>query len=216
MTSTIANPPPTGQQPRILLHGVSWSTYAELRDDPENRGLRMTYDRGELELMSPSRRHEHYKIILDRLIAAFALEFDIPISSGGSTTHRREDLERGLEPDQCYYIQNEARMRGRMDLDLAVDPPPDLAVEVEVSRGALDRMDLYAALGVPEVWRWDGEHLRIGLRDDAGRYAAAERSRTLPFLPPAEIERALRAVGTADENHLVREFLRRVRTHQTP
>ena len=98
---------------------------------------------------------------LGRIIDILAEELEIPYDAGGSTTHKREDLAKGLEPDQCYYIRNEPLIRGRMELDLTHDPPPDLAIEIDISRSSVTRLGIYAALGVPEVWRYDGEALQV-------------------------------------------------------
>src|SRR5262245_37853905 len=138
--------------PRILLQNVPWETYVQLRDVSENDHIRMTYDRGTLELMSPLSIHEWYGRILGRCVETATMELGIDIRSGGSTTFRREDLERGLEPDECYYILNEPRVRGKDNLDLSVDPPPDLAIEVDVTRTSTGKMTIYAAIGIPELW----------------------------------------------------------------
>ena len=110
---------------RVLLSGVAWSTYEALLADTQCSGTRFTYDRGYLEIMSPSREHERIKSLLGRMIEAMTEELDIPISSGGSTTLKAELKQRGAEPDECYYVANEPRMRGREDYDPAVDPPPE-------------------------------------------------------------------------------------------
>jgi Uma2 family endonuclease len=140
---SIAIPP---GESRVLLSGVSWSTYEALLADNQCRGTRFTYDRGYLEIISPPREHEHNKSLLRRLIEAMTEELDIPVSSGGSTTLKAELKQRGAEPDQCYYVANEPHMRGREDYDPAVDPPPDIVIEVHVSRSSLDKFAIYADL----------------------------------------------------------------------
>jgi len=118
--------PPTAQQ--FCLRGISWQTYVTLRDAPENDHVRMTYDRGDLQMMSPSKRHEQRATVLDLLIHAWAEELGIDILGCGMMTCRREDLDRGFEPDKCYYVQHAAAMRAKEELDLTADPPPELAV----------------------------------------------------------------------------------------
>jgi Uma2 family endonuclease len=190
---------------RFLLHGVDWRSYKMLGDALLNRHVRITYDRGDLEMMTVSNEHERNKKFVARLIEEFTVELDIPIQSAGSTTWQREDLERGLEPDECYYILNEPLVRFKEDLDMTVDPPPDLALEVEVSRSTLDRMAIYAALGVPEVWRYDGRKLIVCLLED-GVYIEQERSLNLPQLEPAVVLRFLKLRETLHETACMRAF----------
>jgi Uma2 family endonuclease len=191
---------------QVLLHNVPWSTYETLLSDLDLRGTRLTYDRGNLQIMSPSREHERLKTLIGRMIETLTLEWKIPISSGGSTTMKSEMKQRGLEPDECYYVANEARMRGKDDFDINVDPPPDLVVEVDITRSSLNRMDLYAAFGVPEVWRYDGTTLHVaGLQAD-GTYAARNESLAFPFLPLAEFARFLDHRNQVDETTLVSSF----------
>lgn len=192
---------------RIVLHGVSWQTYERLVDELEDHpGVRLTYLRGTLELMTPSFSHDWIKTLLGRVIEAFTLELGIPLKSGGSTTFKRADFEKGLEPDECYWVQSELRVRHKSEIDLTVDPPPDLAVEVEVSRGSVDKLAVYAALGVPEVWRHDGTTLHVLSLGEAGDYEEVERSRALPSLPLVEVARVLDRREELDETSLVREF----------
>src|SRR4051794_39280547 len=155
---------------RVLLHNVSWQTYETLLEEVNSRGVRLTYDNGSLEIMTVSHGHENYGRLLGRFVEALTEELNIPVHSGGSTTFKREAKKRGLEPDECYWIENELAMRGKKEFDIDSDPPPDLAIEVEISRSALNRMAIYATLGVLEVWRFDTEELTIWhLRGD-GRY----------------------------------------------
>lgn len=201
---SIASPVPIEQ--RLVLSGVPWSTYESLLRHFEGRHLRLNYDRGALEIMTVSPEHERAKKLLARLLEALTEELDLPIASFGNTTFRREDAARGLESDECWYIQHEGQMRDRKELDLLVDPPPDLVVEVEISRSVVDRMDLYARLGVPEVWRYDGETLKVCLLTAANEYAEANQSRAFPGLSLAEVNRFLAQQGTVDEARLVKSF----------
>lgn len=195
----------------MVLRGVSWSTYQGLIRDLESEpGKRLTYDQGTLEIMVPLPPHEDYKKRIGRMVEATTEELAIEVRSLGSTTWSREDLQKGLEPDQCYYIQNERLVRGKADIDLSQDPPPDLAIEVDNTRSSINRMTIYAALGVPEVWRFDGESLTI-YRLVGGEYAPQEQSEVLPLLQRGDILRFLRASQTMGETSWVREFRQWVR-----
>ena len=159
---------------QVVLQTVSWPTYQALIHDLESEpGKRLTYDQGTLEIMVPLPPHEAYKRLLGRLVEVTTEETATEIRSLGSTTWSRADLQKGLEADECYYIQNEQAIRGKDRIDLTVDPPPDLAIEVDNTSSSINRMAIYAALGVPEVWRFDGETLTI-CRLINGQYVAQE------------------------------------------
>jgi Uma2 family endonuclease len=191
----------------LVLHGVLWPTYRRLlRAFDEDRHLRITYDRGSLELMTLSPLHERLKHLLGLLVMTLAVEVGTEILGFGSMTFKRRRKKRGLEPDECYYIQNEARMRGKDAIDLRSDPPPDLVVEVEVARSALNRLDIYAALGAPEVWRFDGERLQVHLLGEGGVYTVSEQSKAFPFLRPAELVRFVEQRKTLGEVALLKAF----------
>jgi Uma2 family endonuclease len=194
-----------------FLGGVPWDAYVLLREAPENYHVRMTYDRGALEIMSPSKRHEQAACMIGRLVDAWGEELGIPVASCRTMTLRREDLERGVEPDNCYYIQHESVMRARTELDLSSDPPPDLAIEIELSRHAIDKPALYAALGVHELWRFDGRRLAVYRLGPKGRYAKRAASRALPGFPLDEAERILGQLGTESDSSLAMSFRQRVR-----
>jgi len=203
-------PPDQGQ--RVLLNDVTWRDYVAfgdlLRDRP---ALRLTYDRGRLEIMTTSSTHERLKKWLGRFIETIAEECGVAILPGGSMTFQREDLERGFEPDECFWIANEARMRGRADYDPTRDPPPDLILEIEVTRSALNRMALFARLGVPEVWRFDGGALHVHRLQSAGGYAEAKNSPTFPAIRIAGIVPFLAFDPTQDYLTIVRAFRDSVR-----
>lgn len=201
-------------EPRVALYNVSWQDYETLlRTFDERPGLRLTYDRGTLEIMTTSHGRERRKRRVGRLVEALTEELNIPISSGGSMTFKREDLERGLEPDECYWIEHEAEMRDKEEYDPLDDPPPDLAIESEATRSvSVDRMGIYAALHVPEVWRYDGETLGVYWLVRA-KYALRNHSRAFPFLPMEEVTRFLHRATQMDETSLVRSFRAWVRKH---
>ena len=198
-------------QSQQLLHGVPWHTYEFFLTELDSRHLRITYDRGELEIMTLSHAHEFFGTFLGDLIRILTIELSILIHSGGSTTFKRILNERGLEPDECYWIQNESRMRTKIDFDFDADPPPDLAIEVEIRCSALDRMDIYAAFRVPEVWRFDGERLRVHLLTADGKYKESTTSLAFPMAPITEIERFLLESQTKDETTVLRAFGKWVR-----
>lgn len=171
--------PPAPAEERVVLTGVRWSTYESLLADTVDRNIpRMTYDEGVLELMTPSSEHERVNRILALLIDVVAEEWQIDVVDLGSTTCVREEQKRGLEPDTCFYVQHEAAVRGKETLDLSVDPPPDLAIEIEITRGAIPKLPVYAALGVPDVWRYDGARIRIFTLEDRTYHP---RSHSLAF-----------------------------------
>ncbi len=142
---------------KITLHNASWETYERLiRERGESRVPRFAYDRGELEIISPSAEHESAAYFLELLVALFAEETGVNAYGVGSTTFKREDLERGFEPDACFYVQNEERIRGKPRIDLDVDPPPDLVIEIDITSPSLNKLSIYARMGVFEIWRHDG------------------------------------------------------------
>ena len=202
----------------IVLKGIAWETYESLREELDRSGQHMylTYDRGALEIMAPSPFHEKYKGLIGRYLEIMSLELNIPIASFGSTTFKREDIERGLEPDECYYVQHESSMGTRSDIDLLKDPPPDLAIEMDYSPHALDRESVYAALGVPEIWQYDGERLAGLARDADANYRPIESSIAFPFLRLADVERFLRESRGVSQDTSVRAFRDWVRKTFTP
>lgn len=192
----------------VVLHGIRWETYERLLEELGNRQIRLTYDSGTLEIMSPSQPHEGVKRRLGRMIDAMTEVLGIAIMGGGSTIWRRQDLEKGLEPDECYWVQHEAIVRGRLDVDLRVDPPPDLAIEVDVASLSLDRLRIYGALGVPEVWRWKEGRITVHQRQADGSYVVAPRSACFPQLPIEELTAWVERASASDETSWIRAFRR--------
>ena len=167
----------------FVRSGVSWAEYVAFCDSLGERRVRVTYDRGEMEFMTVSALHQGIKRIIALLLGVIIEELDIKIVGYGNLTMRREDIERGLEPVDCYWLTHAEQMRGRREIDFRTDPPPDLVVEIEISRTALNRLGIYAALGVPEVWRCDNQRLRVCVRGDDPRYTEVPSS--LRFSLPA-------------------------------
>lgn len=196
----------------VLLRGVSWTTYEALSSEAGRGGTRFTYDRGDLEIMSPSERHERLKTLLGRMIEILTFELGIPIRSTGSTTLRLEPTRQGLEPDESYYVTSEPLVRGRSEIRIPGDPPPDLAVEVEITAAWIDKRPIYSELGIPEIWRHDGESLRVERLRPDGTYETAEKSGVFPFLPMREVEGFLARCDESDETtwlHGFRDWVRR-------
>ncbi|GAA6616084.1 Uma2 family endonuclease [Scytonema sp. NUACC26] len=206
MTATLIQSPD-----RVLLKNISWQTYQSLVKDFEQQpAIRLTYDRGLLEIRMPLDPHETYKKLLGRLVEALTEELGIEIRSLGSRTCEREDLGKGLEPDQCYYIQNEPTIWDKEQIDLTKDPPPDLAIEVDITSSSINRLDIYLNLGVPEVWRYDGQSIIIDFLEN-NQYQLRERSIAFPLLTTQDIERFLALKKTTKENALIRLFREWVR-----
>ncbi len=191
---------------RIILSNISWATYEALVAENDSPGKRVVYDQGTLEIMSPSAEHERYHRLLGRLVETFTLERSIPVRSTGAATLKAPLTERGIKPDESYYITNELRVRGSIDLDLEHDPPPDLAIEVEISRSAIDKLAIYADLGVAEVWFYDGESLRMHVLQSDGTYEIKTRSSQLPQLTTEILEGFLARRHESDETTWIRAF----------
>jgi Uma2 family endonuclease len=191
---------------RILLSGISWDLYEQLRENEDNWHVRMAYDRGRLELMSPSPDHERITKLIAQLVEAFTEEMGIPRCSLRSTTWKRGELDKGLEADECYYILNRHRLPRDRQLNLAIDPPPDLAIETEVSRSIVSRLRIYSALGVPEIWRWRKSGLTAYSLGDDGKYVEREFSLNLPMLRVKDLERFLHLELADDESAWLRQF----------
>jgi Uma2 family endonuclease len=189
----------------IVLEDVSWDQYEMLLKQVEDCHFQLTFDQGRLEIMSPLLEHEWIKQLVGTMVTLIALERNIPMRQLGQTTYRRRNLRKGLEPDQCYYVQNEKKIRGRNDLDFNVDPVPDLVIEADVTSRSIDRLPIYAALGVAEIWRHDGRELTC-LHLKWGAYESGEMSLAFPFLRVAELNRFLEMWSGMEETALLRAF----------
>ena len=204
--ASVVAPPGVGRC--LRLSDVDWRTYSRLLHlFAERPGIRLTYDRGELEIMSPLLEHDDDGHFLGDLVFVLTEELGLPLKRGGSTTLRRRLRQRGIEADECFWIANASRMAGRRRLDLRTDPPPDLAIEVDVTHSSLDRLAIYAALRVPEVWRLDGDVLTFHVLGADGTYASAAASQSFPLVTPADLLGFLQQARQAgDENTVVRQF----------
>ncbi|MEZ6061687.1 MAG: Uma2 family endonuclease [Planctomycetaceae bacterium] len=213
-TTTIPSVPETQDSPpgrggafenAVVLSQIDWEEYVLLRDKPGNPGLRMTFDDGVLEIMTLSSFHELISMLIHTFIHEWRMARNIQIRSSGSMTLRCKSINRGLEGDQSYYIQNEPRVRALNKIDLETAPPPDLAIEVEHRAAAIRKMPIYARLGVPEVWRWHDEMLTIHRLVD-GEYVEQEDSTALPGFPFKQLRTALSQRSKVDETTLMRQF----------
>jgi len=166
---------------RVTLHGLTWQAYQQiLHALPQSRAARLTYDLGSLEIAMPLEDHEYASELIGLFIRILVGEMGLKLKSMRSTTLDREDLNRGAEPDNAYYIQNQSKVAGR-NVRLDQDPPPDLVVEVDITHTDIDKNRLYAAMGVPEFWRYNGSEWRIyQLQGDA--YEECDRSPTFPWV----------------------------------
>jgi Uma2 family endonuclease len=216
MTRTMTRPLPKPAEVSLedvqhfVLEGASWELYERLLKDIGNRPIRVTYDRGRMEIMSPLPEHERPIAWIGRLIEALSLELEIPLASFGSTTFRRRDKAKGLEPDRCYYFKREAQMRGRKRLNMRKDPPPELVVEIDITSRSVPREPIYADLGVPEIWRYDGRRLQC-LHLSGGEYHVRKHSLAFPFLEPAQLQQFIDRFWDEEENSVLRAFLGWVR-----
>ncbi len=194
----------------IHLSGISWQTYETLRSELRNRRLRLTYNHGTLEIMAPSPEHELSKEVLGRFIETLAEETDLPIYPKGSTTLQRRELS-GVEPDKCFYIRNIALVRGKKRLDLTVDPEPDLVIKIDVTSSSTNRLQVYADLGVAEVWIYNGDSLIVKQLQNS-TYIDSQTSQFFASIPISKITRFLQQAQTADYLELVKAFRRWVRS----
>lgn len=190
----------------VLLDRVNWKAYEALAESWAGLPRRVTYDRGRLEIMSPLPIHERIKALVGLLIKAYLVERGLGFHLGGSMTFKLPDKQRGLEPDECYWVQNAARMRGRDEYDPETDPPPDLAVDVDITSSSLPRMSIYADLQVPEVWRYKDDALTIHLLK-GGEYRPSDVGLALPALTGGAITRFL-ALRNEGDAAVVAAFLR--------
>lgn len=192
---------------KLILDNVSWDEYTRFLRSFEGHHLRLTYDRGRLEIMTLSHQHEGLGWFLDKMVFVLTEELNLPIKGGGSTTFRKKKKHKGLEADNCYWIAHEADVRGKTVIKLSIDPPPDLAIEVDISRGSMNRMRIYAAIKVPEVWRHDHNGLAFLVLNPLGKYdsAAVSPAFTLP-ITPADLMPFIAMRDQMDENAVIRQF----------
>ena len=190
---------------RVLLHNVSWQEFELILEDlGERRATRLAYYQGTLEIVSPLPKHEQTKVVVSNLVVVLLDELDMDWEPLGSTTFRRKEMAAGIEPDDCFYIKNHALMIGKERIDLNVDPPPDLAIEIDVT--SKTQLSAYEALGVPEIWRYESHKLQISLLQN-GEYVESLTSLTFPNFPVVEgISRFLDFSRTAGTRPALKAF----------
>src|SRR5262249_28290380 len=184
---TISAEPPLTTDEKIILAGVSWETYEHLLNDFAGRpSVRLAYDKGTLEIMVVSYGHERLKTIIGDLVVRLAFELDIDYEAAGSTTFKRETLGAGSEGDESFYFSHLEQVRGRSELDLEQDPPPDLIIEIDISNPSLNKFSIFAAIGIPEIWRFHANRLLI-YHLAGGTYSEAAASRFLAGVAAVDI-----------------------------
>ena len=200
---------------RLVLRDVDWVTYTRLLHAfAEYPGTRLTYDRGVLEIMSPSHAHDSDSAYLSFMVLVLIEELRLAMKVAGSTTLRRRLKQRGLEPDQSFWIANEPKVRGKRKINLRVDPPPDLAIEINATRSSLNRMGIYASLGVPEVWRLTRKGMTFNALQPDGSYKPVSNSLSFPLLTPADLTSFLALRSQLEETEVLRQFRAWVRQRQ--
>jgi len=228
MTTATLTPPPKPRTPsprveaacalmatdwspwHMVLYGLTWDDYERLlaaRTAADRRAMFITYDQGAAEIMTVGNRHERLKKLLARLVETASMGFRVPLAGSGGTTLKQPDLGRGMEPDECFYVRDALKYSAARDLDLTQDAPPDLAIEIEATRVLGDRLDILSALGVAEVWRYDGDRLRILVRAADGTYAERPAGLAFPLLTADLLTGYLARVGTTDDTTLCLELL---------
>jgi Uma2 family endonuclease len=200
---------PPGNQ--LLLKDITWQMFETiLAELGESRASRLSYSNGTLEIMAPLLEHEVSKVLIGDLVKIILEELDREFWPLGSTTFKNEKMAQGVEPDACFYIQNEAAVRGKNRIDLATDPPPDLAIEIDLT--SRTQLNNYEALGVPELWRYNGRKLEISVLQD-GKYLKGDRSLQFPSFPIAHlIPQYVEQSKTAGRNLAMKAFQALVRS----
>lgn len=202
MASAISSP-----EQLVILDRVTWETYERLiTEHGERCGTRFTFDEGVLQIMVVSSRHEMPNRTLATLVEVVAEEWGVDIARLGSMTFKRKDLQKGFEPDSCFYIQHADAIHGKQEIDIVVDPPPDLSIEVDITRESLNRFPIFAAVGIPEVWCFDGTNVAI-FRLESGGYSESTNSIAFPAVSGEILTHFL------DESHELKStaWLRNVR-----
>ena len=204
MQSQIIQNLPAGST--LICRDVSWDEYenllAEVGDDSN---ARISYDNGKLEIMSPSRKHELYKGLISRLVDVLTEELNLEYVSFGAMTWRRKPKAKGTEADECFYIQNFSRVADKDEINLEIDPPPDLVIEVDIYHDSSSKFSIYAALGVPEIWQHDGSEIHF-YRLSENEYQEISQSVCFPFLSAQVLTQFLTPAEGKGMNAIKRAF----------
>ena len=199
---------PPGHQ--LLLRDVSWQMFENILEElGETRAARVSYSKGMLEIMTPLAEHEDDKVIIGDLVKALLEELDLEFRSLGSTTFKNEEMRQAVEADDCFYIQNEAVIRGKKRIDLSIDPPPDLAIEIDIT--SRTKFNNYESLGVPELWKYNGRKLQVNVLQER-KYVESNVSYNFPNLPIVGIiHQYVEQSKTLGRNAMMRAFRNWVR-----
>lgn len=195
-----------GRDRSVILHNITWNSYKQIADALQDQTpAHLTYDRGQLEIMVLSFQHENVKKLISMLFERLADNLDIEFCPAGSTTFQKEELERGFEPDESYYIENAEYVRGRKAINLEFDPPPDLTIEIDISESSLNRMGIFAAIGIREVWRYSASGMEFFVLHGS-EYRVFPQSLTIPGVRSADLAELLEIGLFATR----KEFFRRI------
>jgi Uma2 family endonuclease len=197
----------------LVLHDVTWESYEQLLEDLWDRpGVRLTYDLGRLEIMTPLPEHEEYNRFVERIVDALGDELDLNVESRGSTTWKRSGAGKGTEPDSCFYVANALRIIGRRQIDLETDPPPDIVVEIDTTNESLSKFSIYASFGVPEIWRYDARRGCVAMYELRGTgYVELSSSRSFPILTAAVLTKAIEQSKSQGQKAALSAFRRWIR-----
>ena len=198
----------------LIQHGISWDEYESLLESVgDSHGLHISFDDGTLQIMTLSQKHEMYSTLIERIVSLLSLTMRIKVLFYGSATMRKKQKQKGVEPDACFYVQNANFVSTKDEIDFEIDPPPDVVVEVDLHHESLSKFPIYLALGVPEVWRYDGSSLRIyQLRDE--QYVATEASLSLPLLTSSVLTEFLARSPKQDQYDILLAFEEWLKTQQ--
>ena len=198
-----------------MFQQVRWEDYEQLLKDLVDRpGVRVSYDEGRLEIMSPLPEHEEYKDSIYSMVRAFAEARGIELETRGSATWKRSSLRKGSEPDTCFYVANAPRIIGKRKIDLESDPPPDVVVEIDTTNESLSKFPIYAALGVSEIWRYDGKHTYL-YELTARSYSKISESVSFPSLTAQMITDFLDAAKKHGQTKALTAFRKQLRSGKT-
>jgi Uma2 family endonuclease len=201
----------------VVFHGVTWDDYEAMLRIVGNRPIRVTYDCGEMEVMSPTWRHNNGSYLLGWMVDILVVELDIPCEPADAVTLNRPDLEKGVEPDKLYYFRDNApRIRGKRHIHMNIDPPPDLVIESELTSSSVPRLPIFAALGIPEVWRLEEDELHFLQLQPEGTYQPKDHSLAFPVFSLADASRFLDEGQVSDKTAWIRSFQVFVRDHYVP
>jgi Uma2 family endonuclease len=203
--------PPGGM---LVFQHVTWEEYEQLLEDLSTRpGVRVSYDEGRLEIMSPLPEHEEYKDSIYSMVRVFCEVRGIELETRGSATWKRSKLQKGSEPDTCFYVANAARIIGRRTIDLDRDPPPDVVVEIDSTNESISKFSIYAALRVPEIWRYDGERSFM-YRRKARSYSEVPASLSFPGLTPNVVTAFLDDAKSRGQTKALQAFRKRIQVRK--